>query len=502
MNIIRERDLELFNQHIGEIQEKVKEMTWDLIEPRGDLKMEIVNKLIDFVKKKKRKIYGSYAQNKIIGLKNKKDEFLGKLDVPDIDFYSPDPLTDLFEICNMFYEMGYKDVVGREAQHEETYKIFVDEVETCDISYVPRNIYNKIPFIEIDGAVYTHPNFLFIDLFRVFTDPLTSWEQKLDKRFKRFYLLQKYYPFAKLEKNLDINFNENREEFINICYKILQFATNNKSIIISGIYAFNYFLQESGNKQFKQTDINYFELYSGNYQKDTLELINLLTNFYQDKLSYIEHYPFFQFTDFSTRIYYKKKLICIIYGNNHKCLPYNEVKAIHFEKNKSKPLEGKINLASFNLLLLNLLISYTYYRTNDDSKHKDICMSLISQAIQCRNFYLDKNKKNIFNGGIFNDFIVDCIGATITAKKLYSDRIKENLEKKRPAIFQYRPSEHIQKNSHDFHFKNSSGNPINNEKNLKLRNYGHDINVNNADKLNTSLIYTNIDTDSSNYLII
>lgn len=488
MNIIREKDLDLFNENISKIQDKVKERVWELIEPKGNTKMEIVNKLIEFVKKKKRKIYGSYAQNKMVGAKNKKDEFLSKLDVPDIDFYSPDPLTDLFEICNMFSEMGYKDVVGREAQHEETYKIFVDDVETCDISYVPKNIYNKIQFVEIDGINYVHPNFLMIDMLRVFTDPLTSWEQKLDKRFKRFYLLQKYYPFPQIDKSItSINFDDNREEYLNIISKIFRFTIDKPTIIVSGIYAYNYFLHESNIKKFKNTDIAFFEFFSSNYQSDALELINLLKEYLRDDFTYTEHYPFFQFTDFTTRLYYKNQLICVIYGNNHKCLPYNEVKALAINKDKIESVEGKINIASFNLLLLSLLISYTYYRTNDDSNNKDLYMTMISHIIQARNHYLDKNKKNIFNSGIFNDFIVDCIGATVTAKKLQGDRIKENLDRGRPAIFQYRPNAGLRTDAHDYQFKNSSGNQINNEKNLKLRNFSAEI---------TDI---SIDTDSSDF---
>ena len=149
MEIIRESDLDLFKDHIDEIQDEVKKKTWVELEPSGDTKMSIVNKVLEYVKKNKRKIYGSYSHNKNVIVKNKKDGFLSELEIPDIDFYSPDPLHDLYEICNMFYETGYKNIVGREAQHEETYKIYVDDVEACDISYVPKNIYYKIPFVEI-----------------------------------------------------------------------------------------------------------------------------------------------------------------------------------------------------------------------------------------------------------------------------------------------------------------------------------------------------------------
>ena len=123
MNIIRDIDLEDFNDKIDDIQKEIKKRSWDLIEPTGDYKMKIINIVLDFVKNKKRKIYGSYSHNKTIINKNKKDSFLDDLDIPDIDFYSPEPIDDLLNLCNMFFDMGFEDVVGREAQHEETYKI-------------------------------------------------------------------------------------------------------------------------------------------------------------------------------------------------------------------------------------------------------------------------------------------------------------------------------------------------------------------------------------------
>ncbi len=468
-NIIREKDLELFSEKIDEIQDEIKKRTWNLLEPTGDAKMEIVNKVIEYVKKNKRKIYGSYSHNKVIINKNKKDNFLSDIEVPDIDFYSPDPLHDLFEICNMFHKMGYKEVHGREAQHEATYKIFVDDAEACDISYVPKNIYNKIPYIEIEGIIYVHPNWAMIDYLRILTDPLTSWEIKLDKRFKRFYLLQKNYPITKIEKKADLNFKNNRDLLITATNKIYRYIIDKPTILVGGFYAYNYYLHESGIKNYEHTDINHYEIISTDYVKDTKSILDLLKDSFGSDIRHEEYYPFFQFTDFSTRIYYKDHLICVIYGNNHKCLPYNKVKAVYFEKNKSEKNEGTINLMSFNLMLLYSLINYMYYRTNDDNHKKDLYMIILSHLIQFRNYYLDKNKKNIFNAGIFSDFIIDCIGETLTAKKEMNERIKENLANNKPAIFQYRPSSGVKNESHQYQFKNSSGNKINSDKNIKIK---------------------------------
>ncbi len=109
-----------------------------------------------------------------------------------------------------------------------------------------------------------------------------------------------------------------------------------------------------------------------------------------------------------------------------------------------------------------------YYRALDDSKLKDLYMLQLSHLIQIRNYYFDANKKNIFDNTIFSDFVIDCLGEPISAKKEMSDRIKENKAKGKPPIFAYRPDQGIKSAAHDFQFKNSSGNKINNEKNFKI----------------------------------
>jgi len=468
MNLYTQRDIELFDQHIKNIQTEVKRKTFNLLEPTGDMQMEIINKLLSYVKKTKRKIYGSYSHNQVVKIKNKDDSFLEECDIPDIDFYSPEPIHDLYEICNMFHKLGYNDVLGIEAQHEGTYKVFVNGVETCDISYVPTNIYNRIPYLEIDGYVYVHPQWAMIDYFRIMTDPMTSWEQKLEKRFRRLYLLQKHYPFYPSKKQVSFTFKpEEKKEMISVVNKIYRYCIDKSSIIISGAYALNYYKQYV-DKNAKITDIPVYQLYSTQYKKDARELVEMLKDKLGSSIRYEEHYPYFQFIDFFTMIYYKDKLICLISGNNKKCLPYHKVPAVYFEKNMAEKNEGTVNIASFSLLILNSLILYFYFRTNDEKYHKDICSEIIYQLIKLRNNYFKKYNKNIFTSGLLRDFIIDCIGQTQTSRKEANERAKENIANNKPAIFKYKPSTGVKNDAHEYQFKNSSGNVIRNKKNLKL----------------------------------
>ncbi len=447
MDLYDESDLTIFSENIDKKQIEVKKKVWEKLEPTGDTKMKIVEVVLEYIKKHRRKIYGSYAHNMTVKHKNKKDAFLSDLEVPDIDFYSPEPLNDLYEICNIFYDLGYKNVTGQEAQHAETYKIFVDDAEACDISYVPTMIYNKIQFIEIDGIIYTHPMWSVIDYFRILSDPLTSWEFKLDKRFTRLYLLLKNYPFPIVN-----SIQDQKEIDYTISDSILEFVKNRSSIIMLGTYVYNEYTKKVGNE--KQLKIPYYEMISANYCSDVNMLIETLQKKYGSDITADEYYPYFQFLDFSVRIYNKTDLICIIYSNNRKCVPKHTI--------------DNVNICSMSVFILYSLVLFTYHRTYDNEKQKQYYMGMLSKSIKMRREYIKTNKTDIMNADIFSDFIVDCVGYTVTAKKEQSDRIRENMAQGKQAMFRYKPGGDKRNDAHKFQFKNSSGNKITNERNNKL----------------------------------
>ena len=96
----------------------------------------------------------------------------------------------MITICNMLHDNGHKYIEGRPTQHSETYTIHVNlgQQPFCDIAYVPKIIYSKIPSISIGSLEFVHPAFITIDYLRIFTDPLMSYF-RLEKAFYRFYLL-------------------------------------------------------------------------------------------------------------------------------------------------------------------------------------------------------------------------------------------------------------------------------------------------------------------------
>ena len=47
--------------------------------------------------------------------------------------------------------------------HQYTYTIIVDFQNYCDISYMPKELYNKIPTVNINDIIYISPLVIYLD---------------------------------------------------------------------------------------------------------------------------------------------------------------------------------------------------------------------------------------------------------------------------------------------------------------------------------------------------
>ena len=457
------------------VQQKRQEL--DLESKTKDIHT-IHNLILNYVIQNRRKVYGGYALNILLLEKDKNDAIYTEDDNPDIDFYSPEPLFDLEQICLLLYSNGYKNIVGKEAQHQETFSIFVDNLQYCDITYVPKNIYSRMQFITIKNITITHPTFLTIDYLRMITDPMISyWRFDNDlKSFKRFYLLQKHYNFSMYKNSISVS---NSTDLVNIALNIIyKFILNNESIINIGFFGYNYLLNKSNvlnDKSFKLklklVPMPYYEFISTNYRTDALELIKLLNKNDLLKSKNIvvkEFYPFFQLTGHHVEIYFGDDMIAKIYNHNKKCTPYIDVEAINFNKEiiENEPKKF-IRMGSFQLNILYMLTTAIKGRVDNDEDETELNYTLIYHLIEIRNYYLEKYNKTIFDDTIFKEFVINCIGFTITPEKQRDLIIKERKKNRQRMVIRFEPNEG-DKHIEPFNFSNSSGNQINNIKNLKL----------------------------------
>ena len=484
LDIVNTED-ELFMENFPKILKKVKDAEKNKINDYGPSvteKKDIYNIIFKYVKDHKRKIYGGYALNKMLTNKNKDYALYTEQDTPDIDFYSPEPINDLIKLCNILYEKGYETVEGREAQHKETYSIFINYQLYCDITYMPNNIYNKIRFLNIDGFTVVHPWFMMIDYFRMFSDPVVSF-WRLEKHFGRYLKLQKSYPLPLIQEPLKLPKYEDIKitESINLLFKYL---IKNQSIIFTGFYAYNYYLYISKynkkNNKYNYIQIPYLEVYSTDYITDGKELLEEIKNNFpteiSSKLSHKEYYPFTQFYSNNIVIYYNdgkdEVPILYMYSVHNKCIPIKKVNLINFcNLNDIKEEEGdyNINIGSFDFNILHALIILVKVRVDDDNSWNDVLYKLLNGFVSFRDYYFKVNNLTLYDDSIFEGLVIDCIGKTINPEIERLIMIKERKKQGKPLVFRYEPGQSKEVKESTYIFQNSSGNEIKNDNKLKLK---------------------------------
>ena len=458
--LLTQDDLQIINNNIESINQKLAKKRESLsLSLSFSNKRKIFNIVIDFIIKKRRKVYGGFALNEMLKDIGSNDTFYSEDDheIHDIDFYTPDPINDLIDLCDIIFKenIALYEIAGREAQHSETYSLFVDGTLYCDLSYVPKNIYNKMPFKELGNKIVSiHPHFMWIDYLRILSEPINSW-WRIDKSIERFTILQNNF---KLPQNLSpIKVNKSDMDSKICLNAILQFLVNKKTTVVIGYYAYNYLLQYSNivntnnlsrtkskkkgehrvrdsNFNIQFTDIPYYEFISTDYKNDSLKLLELLRKLFPDDekmISYVEHYPWFQYTGYSVKIYCKNNLIAIIYDYDKRCIPYSDVVTRHLEKDflNHKQLKGKIRIGTFSVILLYFMINLQIFRTNNNKEMKELFYKISSHLIYVRNVYLKKNNKSILDNTLFREMEINCTGSTITNQMEFKLKIKQRMKK-------------------------------------------------------------------------
>lgn len=465
MELYVQNDLDKFKTEKENIIMKHTKAQLDLVEPiRKEVKSvsDIISK---FIKSNKRKIYGGYALNLLIKSKNKKDAIYTEDDIPDIDFYSPEPIIDVIKICNLLHDKKFKHVNGFEAVHKETYSIRVNTQLYCDITYMPKILFNVLPFKEIDGFRVSHPHFIEIDYLRMINDPLISY-RRIDKIFPRLFLLQKYYPLPHSSEDLLALKIKNKD----ILNDIFEWLKNNKSIIVIGQYPFNYYLLKSElkKKNFKILPIPLYEIVSINFRDDVVDLLKLLQSKYKN-VTITEHYPFFQFLGHSAYLYLDNDiLIAKIYDYNNHCYPYLDISAYQFDYESFKEISGKIRIGTFSMVLMYCLMNLVKARVDNDKNIANYYYVMSSQLIEMRRYYLNKHKKTVFDNTIFKEFETECIGHEIKPEIEKQERIDKRKKKGTILVFKYNPEEGIKEPVSEYKFSNTSGNPVNNRSKMKI----------------------------------
>ena len=128
--------------------------------------------------------------------------------LPDYDFYSPNYNTDAYHIAEKLKKAGLENISVINANHVSTMRVRVNYTVVADVTYMPKSIYDHLPFIVYRDIRIIHPHYQMIDQHRALSYPYENppWEvitHRWKKDATRYDMLYEYYPLKYTEKNED-----------------------------------------------------------------------------------------------------------------------------------------------------------------------------------------------------------------------------------------------------------------------------------------------------------
>lgn len=282
----------------------------------------------NFIAKRGLKIYGGTAINAYLPPEAK---FYTDDEMPDYDFFSPDPWNDAVMLADNFNDLGYKFVEAKAGIHKGTYKVFVNLWPVADITYMNKKDFEKIPVKKINGLNVVSPFKLIESMYKEFSEPfanpdrwpkvairqklLEKWTNPLDQKFKCSKDLFLKINHTKIS-NLHASFLEKTFEFI-----------KKKNLLICGALAYNTYLEIANAN--KRIAVNYYEVLSEHADEDIHELftvlikvnpnIEIITNYQPHKELNNTIYELYCYLENN-----KKEIICKI-THLTSCTPYKEI---------------------------------------------------------------------------------------------------------------------------------------------------------------------------------
>lgn len=243
----------------------------------------------DYIKAKHRKLYGGFAINQHLPTGHK---IYKRSELPDYDFYSPDPWTDAVKIADILYNAGYTYTEARAGIHHGTFKVYADFWPVADITYSPPEIYNKIPAVKKNGFTVVTEPYLQMTMYNIISKPIeapTRWP-KVAYRQK---LLQLWSPPKYRIKQCGSDFIQAGEKVqmdpvFEEVLDLIDAVARKSKLLYGGAVAYNKYVEIAKGKL--RLPVYYYELFAqdaGKYAKRIKKQVaELITNPLISDMSY------------------------------------------------------------------------------------------------------------------------------------------------------------------------------------------------------------------------
>ena len=421
-------ELNILRGAIGDIENK---------QGRKKLSNPEVKKIIEivenFLKKTKLLCYGGTAINNLLP---KSDQFYDKdIELPDYDFFSPNPVKHAKDLANIYYKKGYNEVEAKAGMHAGTFKVYVNFIPVADITYLVPEIYNKLSkkAPSYDGIYYCNSTFLRMAMYLELSRPdgdVSRWEKVL----KRLTLLNKHYPmkgkncdFMDIQRlfqndSIDLNLKggkktkqENEEILQTIEEKIFRNVRQtliNQGCVFFGSYANRMYLKHLPKlKNKKIPHVPDFDVLAEEPRKTAGIIKQRLNNELGiKKVDIVKREGIGEIIPEHYEITIAKETILFIY-KPLECHSYNEVY-----------IDGKvIKIASLDTML-SLYLAFLFSDRKYYDENRILCMSEFLFKVQ--------QKTRTKQKGILKRFSSNCIGHQHTKEEIRSLKTKRFKELK------------------------------------------------------------------------
>ena len=444
------------------------------VRPTLEERRAMMESALDFVRQRGRIVYGGYAIHMLVSQASGGSDGIYDFstEAPDIEFYSSDAVIDARDMCDAFHVQGHRYVRAAEALHSETFKVSVDLVQLCDITYVPKNIARIIPYVLIDGVRYAHPHFMLVDSLRILTDPINSY-WRLEKAFPRMYKLQRYYPFERPEMH-EWNLSTaapHAESAVNAviasAVKFLESSEQPTAAVLIGYGALQRFAEQHGGRPPAPLGIPFLEVILTDYKDTMPRLFEHLRTTFGEQVRYEEFHRFFDYCGHRGHIYIGDHLAVRAFHHNNRCTPV-VVQPRQVEVERPQLPTGTLSVVALYLLISKLICRAM---VPPNRVGQSICDSLIFELFRMRDSFLEQRQQDIMGAHPFVEFSSNCVGHTVSLQRARKEEIefrRSRAHRFGMIFFTYEPSsgqqqqqrQQQQKKTPEYVYMNSSGNVI------------------------------------------
>lgn len=312
------------------IQDEISQIAaYDVFPTLSDI-IFIQKLCLKYIQEKNKLIYGGAALHNLLLSKNKQGIYpIPKTvnEVYDYEIYSHEPIQDMHNICDIIFNSNsrYKDIFAAEALHPTTYTIQLHKVVFMDITYVPIDLIEKIPSIEIKGFKYVLPRYTIMDIYRQFRDPYDS-SYRLAKILPRMYKMLEAYPISLYETH-KYSWESLEQKHIDKIKDNILVQTDLVAEI--GLWACNQYMMLGGSSVI--FPIRYIEVLTENMKETIIQVIKLFKSNYDIKIQ--EYYKLLDYVQYSVLISINSKSsttenhtpVIRIYNKNNVCFTTTEL---------------------------------------------------------------------------------------------------------------------------------------------------------------------------------